>query len=196
MGHRPPSHRRAVGALQFQEVGAAGFLVWIAIHVPSAGLLLAGASVGLVAWAVIADGPLGIVHLIGLTVHQRGLVVIGAALGVLPVVSGHVTDPVVVLPCLIVAALLVRNGLVRWNAKVTGQGQAGSSDAAPGRSRIEPPASTGTTLPDGTRYAIRRAGRATGRAGTVVARHADVAVPAGARAAGKVVGRFRRAPNR
>ena len=172
--------------------------MWIAIHVPSAAALLVGAAVVLVTWVVIADGPFGIVHVTGLAVHQRGLLVIGAAILALPVASGHLTDIVVVLPCLLVAALLIRNGLVHWNAAVTGSAptKPGAAESTVSEPMHEPARPAGTALPDGTRVAIRRAGRAAGRAGTVVARHADVAVPTGARAAGKLVGRFRQAPKR
>lgn len=181
-----PAARRTVAALQIQETGAAVFLAWIAIHTPSATAVLAIAAAVLLGWVAMADGPLGVAPVVGLEVHRFGLLVIGAGVAALPFVTGHPSDVVVVVSCLLAAALLVRGGLTRSRA-----GPRSPIPETPGQTANEQPVASGKNLPRGLHTTIRRAGRAAGRAGTVVARQADVAVPKGARAAGKVAGRLR-----
>ena len=161
--------------------------MWIAIHTTAAAIPLVTGAVVLVGWAVVARGPLGVVPMVGLRVHRRGLVVVGIVLVALPVLSGHLTDPVAIVPCWLSGIVLGRMGMARWSPR--------SAAVADGAGH-EPPTPAGSDLSNGTRHRIRSAGRATGRAGSVVARQADVAAPIGARAAGKIVGRVRGAPNR
>lgn len=184
-----PAARRTVAALQIQEIGAAVFLAWVAIHTPSATADLAIAAAVLLGWAAIADGPLGVAPLVSLGVHRGGLIVIGAGVAGLPFLTGHASDVVVVVSCLLAAALLVRGGITR--ARAVPNEQRAPIPGTPGQTANEQPVTSGKNPPYGLHTTLRRAGRAAGRAGTVVARQADAAVPKGARAAGKVAGRLR-----
>lgn len=186
-----PAARRTVAALQIQETGAAVFLAWIAIHTPSATAVLAIAAAVLLGWVAIADGPLGVAPVVGLEVHRFGLLVLGAGAAGLPFLTGHASDVVVVVSCLLAAALLVRGGLTRARAWPVPDERRLPTSETPGETGNEQSVTSGKNLPHGVHTTIRRAGRAAGRAGTVVARQADVAVPKGARAAGKVAGRLR-----
>ena len=186
-----PAARRTVAALQIQETGAAVFLAWIAIHTPSATAVLAIAAAILLGWVAIADGPLGVAPVVGLEVHRFGLIVIGAGVAGLPFLTGHASDIVVVVSCLLVAALLVRAGLTRARGRDAQSELRSPIPETSGQTASEQPVASGKNPPHGVHTTIRRAGRAAGRAGTVVARQADVAVPRGARAAGKVAGRLR-----
>ena len=164
------------------------FLVWIAIHAPRAALPLVGSAVALVFWAAVAGGPFGIFPVVGLGGHRRGLLVLSIAIGALPAATGYLTDPIVIIPSLLAAAVLLRSGLVHWPGLADPPGP-----SAPGASHPRPESSSLSPAAD---LLVRRAGRIAGRGGTVVARHADVVVPQGARAAGKIVGRLRPAPKR
>lgn len=186
-----PAARRRVAALQIQETGAAVFLAWIAIHTPSATAVLALAAAVLLGWVAIADGPLGVAPVVGLEVHRFGLLVLGAGIAGLPFPTGHASDVVVVVSCLLAAALLVRGGLTRAGEQTGPDAQRSPRPETPGQTGNEQSVTAGKNLLHGVHPTIRRAGRAAGRAGTVVARQADVAVPKGARAAGKVAGRLR-----
>ena len=146
----------------------------------------------LVLWAAIAAGPFGIFPVVGLPGHRRGLVLLAVSIGTLPVVTGHLTDPIVIVPSLLAAAVLLRSGLVRWPGLAS---PAGPSQR-PGQDSARDPEVVPVTLPPAAGVLVRRVGRMAGRSGTVVARHADVVVPQGARAAGKIVGRLRPAPKR
>jgi len=175
-------------------------LAWMAIHAPDAAPLLAAAVVVLT-WALVADGPVGVRRLVGLRAHRRGLVAIGVAIGVLPIVAGSLNDLVVVGPCLLAAAVLIRGALVRWpladaegadhpTLSPAGDG-AGQPADRPADGLAESPrtgqtAHTGATA--GVMSLARRAGRITGRTGTM-ARQANEAAPAGARAVGRLLGR-------
>lgn len=145
----------------------------------------------LLGWVAIADGPLGVAPVVGLEVHRAGLLVIGAGIAALPFLTGHASDVVVVVSCLLAAALLVRGGLTRGRGRTVPSEPRSPNRATAGQTGNELPVTSGKDLPHGALTTIRRAGRAAGRAGTVVARQADVAVPKGARAAGKVAGRLR-----
>lgn len=171
--------------MQVFEAGIAGFLVWIAIHAPAAAAPLLAGAAGLLVWAAIADGPFAVVHVVGLSLHRRGLVILGLGIAALPFVTGRFTELIVVVPCLLAAVVLVRTGLLKLGAPPSADHtRPPTGDAGPGST--EP-----SHLPDATRARFRRAGQVAGRAGNVVARQADVAVPRGARAAGKIVGRLR-----
>lgn len=186
-----PAARRTVAALQIQEIGAAVFLAWIAIHTPSATAVLAIAAAVLLGWVAIADGPLGVAPVVGVEVHRVGLLVIGVGVGALPFLTRHASDVVVVVSCLLAAALLVRGGLTRARSRTVPDEPRPPSSETPAEMRNEQSVISGKNPPHGVHTTIRRAGRVAGRAGTVVARQADVAVPKGARAAGKVAGRLR-----
>ncbi|GAC1534634.1 MAG: hypothetical protein NVS3B12_15670 [Acidimicrobiales bacterium] len=151
-----------------------------------------GSAVALVLWAAVAAGPVGIFPVVGLVGHRRGLVVLAGAIGVLPVMTGHVTDPVVILPCLLAAVVLLRSGLVRWPGLA---GPSRTADTSGLHTPAEPEVAP-ASLPPAAGVLVRRAGRVAGRSGSVLARHADIVVPQGARAAGKIVGRLRPAPKR
>ena len=80
------------------EGGVALGLVWLAIHAPKSapGLLTAAGLVGI--WALIADGPLAPVRVIGLGVHRRGLLVVAVGVAVVPFATGRAHDLVVLAP--------------------------------------------------------------------------------------------------
>ena len=178
--------------------------MWIAIHAPGAGTVLVATAAPLAAWALIADGPFGIFHLTGLAVHRRGLIVLALLVGLAPLFAGRLSDPIVLVPCLLAAAVLLRCGLLRFPAGIegplppaTGTGDGGT--AVPTTTgRAAPPAAVTAPAPSRkgppvTSAVARVAGRAAGRAGKVASRQAETVVPRGARAAGRYLGRRRSA---
>jgi hypothetical protein len=197
-------------------------LAWVGFHAPAAAPELLGAATAVVAWAVIADGPLGITRLIGLPVHRRGLLLIAAGVALVPFLSSRAGDLVVLVPCLAAGAGLLRFGLVRWPAfpdpTPTDQPAPGPGPPSPGPTspatpdpttpspaptspaRTDPappgpapgtPATPHNATPPSASLG-RRIGRTAGRAGTIAGRQAEVALPRGARVAGRIVGRHRR----
>jgi hypothetical protein len=180
-------------------------------HAPDAAPELFGACVAVGLWAVLADGALAVRGVIGLGLHRQGLLVLAAGLAVLPFVSGKLTHLELLVPCLLVAAVFTRVGLVRWEglAPVPG-GRAGATAAgtsatapavAPARPAPQPTAPSRRPTPQGAAPSRRAAatarvfGRATGRAGTIISRDVNVAIPRAARVAGRVAGRARRPPD-
>lgn len=133
-------------------------LVWFSLHVPSAAPALLGAAAALGVWAFVSDGPLGLLPLVGLTVHRRGLIVIAVGVGAVPLLTGDPLSPSVLVPCLGAAILLLRVALVR----IGGTAQAGPPPAggrAPAAPRTGP-----TVVPNARRTGpARAAGRVTGR---------------------------------
>jgi len=199
--------------LQAVELGLALGLAWMGFHAPDAAPELFGACVGVGLWAVLADGALAVRGMIGLGLHRQGLLVLAAGLAVLPLVSGKLTHLELLVPCLLVAAVLARIGLVRWDALAP---PAGSASAMPPDPRagsdpraLSDPRPASASSPGGSARPVarpvrasRRAGatarvfgRATGRAGTIISRDVNVAIPRAARVAGRVAGRARRPPD-
>jgi len=143
-------------------------------HAPGAAPELFGAAALTLGWALIADAPLGIVHLIAPRLHRTGLIALAVALAAIPLATGKLTNLAVLLPCLIAAAVLLRVGLVRW--------------PGPGAQAAVRPPDEGSAGP----IAGRKAGRMAGKAGTIAGQTAEVAVPVSARLAGRIIGRSRR----
>ena len=161
-------------------------------------------------WALIADGPLAPIRMIGLSVHRRGLLLVAVAVAVVPFATGQAHNLEVLLPCLGAAAVLLRLALIRIasppvpdtltppGAPSSALPESPSSPAAitapvpaPAAKAIiggPPPRTAGRPSAAGV---ARVSGRLAGRAGSMAAQKADVAVPRGARAAGRLVGRFR-----
>jgi hypothetical protein len=239
-------------------------------HAPGVAPQLFGSSVAVGAWALCADGALGLRGLVGLGVHRRGMLLLAAGLIALPVASGQVTRVELWLPCLLTAAVLGRIGLIRWpeleapatlaippetrtrpvvasrpettpvvasrpettpmvasppeteteaasvlqagppeteteteTAGVREAGPGADSDTAPSPDAV--PAASGATNPASDKRgpaptmprAAARArvfGRVAARAGTIISRDVNVAIPRAARAAGRAAGRVRRPP--
>ncbi len=163
---------------------------------PAVAALLFGASLAVAAWALLAAGALGVYGPIGLTVHRRGLLLIGAGLVLLPLVTGRVRHPELDVPCWLAAAVLVRIGMVRWGGL-----EEPDRAAVPAATPTATATATPTAVPrtgrarGGNRapapQAARVAGRLTGRAGTVLGREAAAALPRAARAAGRAIGHTR-----
>jgi len=174
--------------------------------------LIAAGLVGI--WALLADGPFSSARVIGLSIHRRGLLVVAVGMAVVPFATGEVHNLEVLLPCLGAAAVLLRLGLVRVPAgpalatAVAPPGAAPTSrhkaaDAVPpsppavrsAPAPSTPPAAapdpTPVGEPAGAPSAVRATARLAGRATSIAAQKADVAVPRGARVAGRLVGRFR-----
>jgi hypothetical protein len=188
--------RRATGLLQLVELAIALALAWLGFHDPKAAPYLFGAGGLISLWALIADGPLALAHLVGLRVHRIGILVVAVAVAALPFVTGDFHDLVVDGSCLVAAAALARFGLVRWPT-VSGPATGAAAPTAP---------SPTTESPTTTELLGRRAGQVAGRAGTTAGRAGaaagqkvgdkiEVVVPAGARAAGRVAARWRRQSN-
>ncbi len=193
--------------LQAVELGLALGLAWMGFHAPDAAPELFGACVGVGLWAVLADGALAVRGMIGLGLHRQGLVVLAAGLAVLPLVSGKITHLELLVPCLLVAAVLARIGLVRWDA-LTPPAESDSGTPADPRPVSGTRPASGTSAGGSARSPARPArpsrragatarvfGRATGRAGTIISRDVNVAIPRAARVAGRVAGRARRPPD-
>jgi hypothetical protein len=121
-------------------------------------------------WAILADGPVGVARLVGLALHRRVLVAVGAAVAIVPFVTGRWSDLAVVVPCLAGGAVLIRVGLVRWPGLTAGS----SPTPAP-----PPPPATGPSR-------LGRVGRELGRA---TGRELHIRLPRRARSAGRTVGR-------
>jgi hypothetical protein len=152
-------------------------LASFAIHAPTAGAVLFGAAAALFVWAVIADGPLGAVRVVGFRLHRAGLVALSVVVLALPLLSGHLTDLTLLLPCAAAGLVCLRLALVRWSTAGPAAARAAASPPAQEAGRQE--------------VAARAAGRIAGRTGRVVGRQADVMVPRGARIAGRLVARLR-----
>jgi len=177
------------------------------VHAPKAapGLLVAAGLIGI--WVFIADGPLAPIRVIGLGVHRRGLLAVAVAVAVVPFATGQAHSLEVLLPCLGAAVVLFRLGLVRLPSAPperapsppvsdTRSSPIPTSPSAPSGMTSLVPAKTAPVSPpepskDPAPGVVHVAGRLAGRAGSMAAHHADVAVPRGARAAGRLVGRFR-----
>jgi len=171
---------------------------------PGVAPFLFGAAGAVTAWAVLAAGALGLYGPMGLAVHRRGVLVLAAGLVVLPLASGKVSHAELDVPCVVVAAVLLRIGLVRWNgvgdpdrtvvspapaaAGVRAGAVATGPTGAPGEQRPSGGAA------EGRPGAARVAGQLTGRAGTVLGREAASVLPRAARAAGRALGRARHEP--
>jgi hypothetical protein len=180
-------------------------LAWMGFRAPGVALLLFGAAGAVTAWAVLAAGALGLYGPVGLAVHRRGVLVLAAGLVVLPLASGNVSHAELDVPCVVVAAVLLRIGLVRWD----GLGEPDRTLASPAPAaagvRAAAVAATGPTgapgrqrpsggAAEGRPGAARVAGQLTGRAGTVLGREAASVLPRAARAAGRALGRARHEP--
>jgi len=184
-----------VGLLQLVEIAVAVGLGWIALHAPAAAAALMIAGGVVLAWALVADGPFAVVHVVGLTVHRRALILIGLGIAALPVLIGRITDPLLLVTCGLAAAVLLRCSFFRWPAGVGPAGGDSSADAAGGRQATpatpDPPPGSGVDPPESHVSVVRRAARMTARTTTLAARQADAAAPKGARAAGRLIGRLR-----
>ncbi len=174
---------------------------------PAVAAELFGAAAGVAAWALLADGGFAVWGAVGLGPHRRGLLAVAGALVVLPIASGNLTRPELLVPCALCAALLGRLGLVRWGTLERPSTALPSSPAPATGEATEPaspagvrsgPATSGpaTTGGVGVRSAARVAGRVAGRTGRLTERNAGAAIPRMARLAGRVAGRARRPPDR
>jgi hypothetical protein len=130
-------------------------LVWVSIHVPSAAPALLTAAAALGVWVLVAAGPLGLLPLIGLDVHRRGLIVIAIGIGAAPLLTSDPLSLSALVPCLFAAALLLRVALIR-----VAPGAAPRARPAP-VSRLAGRAAGGRIA--AARPAIRAAGRHVGR---------------------------------
>jgi hypothetical protein len=178
---------------------------------PAVAAELFGAAAGVAAWALLADGGFAVWGTVGLGPHRRGLLAVAGALVVLPIASGNLTRPELLVPCALCAALLGRLGLVRWGTLERPPTALASSPAPPTTEATEPPSpaavrsgpatsgpatSGGAAAGVGVRSAARVAGRVAGRTGRLTERNAGAAIPRMARLAGRVAGRARRPPDR
>ncbi len=68
------------------------------------------------AWALVANGPLGVLRWVGLRQHSRGLLVVAAGLLVIPLATGRAGDVDLWACCGLAATGLFRLALVRWPA--------------------------------------------------------------------------------
>jgi hypothetical protein len=155
---------------------------------------LFGAAGAVAAWALLAAGALGIHGPIGLEVHRRGLLVVAAGLLILPLASAKLTHAELDVPCVLVAAVLFRVGLVRWDG--LGEPDRTPREATPTPAVVPAPTGGGTPTGTGPRgiTPARNAGRLAGRAGTALGREAGAALPRAARVAGRALGRARQEP--
>jgi pyruvate/2-oxoglutarate dehydrogenase complex dihydrolipoamide acyltransferase (E2) component len=182
-------------------------------HAPSAAPELFGAAALTLGWVLIADGPLGIVHMIGFRVHRVGVIGLAIALVAIPPATGTLNHLFVTIPCLLAAVVLLRVGLVRWPALLdrsqaalttpapaavpapaTATPATATPAAAPQAIAPVPPARPAPTLPAPVHDLARGAGRLAARAGAAADRTAEVTVPRGARVAGRLIGRRQQPP--
>jgi len=113
---------------------------------------------------------------VGLALHRRVLMAVGAAVAIVPFVSGRWSDVAVVVPCLAAAAVLIRIGLVRWPGLTTGSPPRPGPSTSPARSAVPAPGPS-------------RLGRVGREAGRVAGREIHIRLPRRARNAGRTVGR-------
>jgi hypothetical protein len=174
--------------LQGVELGLAIGLAWMGFHAPAVAPQLFAASIAVGLWALVADGALALRGVVGLGLHRRGVLVLAACIALTPLAGGRVDRLELLVPCLVVAAVLGRVGLIRWD----GLGSAGAGSAVGSVGAGSPVGFAGDRTAG--RPGARVFGRATGRAGTIIGRDAAVAIPRAARAAGRVAGRASRRP--
>jgi hypothetical protein len=169
------------------EVGVGLALVWIALHVPAAAPPLLVAAGLILVWALLADGPVGVVKAVAFRIHRVGLMLMAVLVAALPVVTGRLTDLTVLLPCLGAAAVLLRVGLISTPPR----SRPGSAAAAPAA------AVAAAAAPAVARRDLARgAGRIAARAERVVNRAAGETLPRQARLVGRVIGRSRNSSSR
>ena len=167
--------RRSADSLrQATEYLLAAVLVTSALHAPEGAALLLGAALALAGWAGVHNAPLAAARLVGAGAHRAGLVVLAIAVGAVVVLSGRLGDLAVSVPALFAAAALLQLAIRRRP-----RSPMPSPDPTP------PP-----SAPDPLALA-RLTGIATGRAGILVSKQVDRVVPAGARQAGRLVGRLK-----
>jgi hypothetical protein len=181
-GPRPTGASRALR--QGAEYALALVLVGSALHAGGGAWLFVVGAVVVGGWAAIHDAPIRATPMIGTGLHRAGLVVIAISLAGAPLAIGRLSDLAVSGPAILVAILLIQ--LARLPRRRT----------APSTHPAEPvtlPSPKGPARPTAARWA----GQVTARTGTVVNKQAERAVPAGARHAGRLVGRImpRRSPH-
>jgi hypothetical protein len=184
---RPGRPGRAVGALrQLAEYLLATILMVSALHAPKGAVLLLVAAVLVGGWTAVHDSPLAAIRAVGGTLHRVGLAALAVGLAVTVVVTGHLSDLFVAGPILFVALLLLRLAVPRRRPV------AGAANQAPdlGKPTGTPPAAPAPEARPAGAPLARVTGIAAARAGNVVSAQVDRAVPAGARHAGRLVGRL------
>ena len=192
-------------AFQVLDLGVAFLLITQSVHVAHPGVLVAGGLL-LVALALTADGPLGIVHLCGRRLHVVLVVVVALGMGAAAFV--HSLGPGIEGD-LVIAAAVVALVYLATRTAVSGGGRRGRRRRGTGpvidaTATVVPPTAP-TTAPAGGPEAgdaagdsvMRRAGRTTGAAAAAGKRTVDEHRPQvedqvkrGLRGAGRLAGRL------
>jgi hypothetical protein len=165
-----------VGSLrQAAEYLLAALLAAGALHTKRGAPILLVAAGVVAGWAAVHDAPLAVLPAVGLGLHRAGLLGIAVGLLAAPAATGTLTDFTVSGPALLGGLLLFQLALLRRRRSLRSAGTEPS-----------PSPSLPSRVP-----AARVTGMAAARAGSLAAKHLDRAVPAGARHAGRLVGRLK-----
>jgi hypothetical protein len=181
--------RLLFGILQAMEYLVAVALAASALHAGDAAPYLIGGAVAPAAWAAVAAGPLGAVQVVPAGVHRRGMTVIAIGLLILPLASGHPGDLHLTVPAVFAGIVLLRASLTRLPTPAAAD-STGDTVPSPEFSRPADAPPPGTATVSSSANLARAAGRRAAQATSMLAKQTDVAVPAGARRAGRVVGRL------
>jgi hypothetical protein len=179
MGGESRRPGRTVGSLrQAAEYLLAALLATGALHTNRGAPILLVAAGVVAGWAAVHDAPLAVLPTVGPGLHRAGLLGIAVGLLAAPAATRTLTDFTVSGPALLGALLLFQLALRRRRSVRS----AGTEPPPP----PSPPPSQPSRVP-----VARVTGVAAARAGILAAKHVDRAVPAGARHAGRLVGRLK-----
>jgi hypothetical protein len=188
--------------LQTSELALAVVLADLSIHVPHGQALIAAAAI-LFVLALTADGPLGILRVVGKRTHVQLAVVVAIVFGVavwLPVLHADSEEKVVVM---VVSIGLIRLATLTRTSGMTGRGRwrkgAGNGEVIEATATATPvsPPPEPREVESEAETAFRKAGRTTGAAAAAGKRAVDEHRPQvedqvkrTLRGAGRLAGRF------